>query len=69
MDRKRSLSEAILKRYPDKFTPDYEQNKKILEELAIIPSKQLRNNIAGYISKVLKASESPEEESQEPKAE
>ena len=69
MDRTRSLSEALLKRYPDKFTTDYELNKKALGELAVIPSKQLRNHIAGYISKILKGSESPKEQPEEPKAE
>ena len=61
MDKTRSLSQSILKRYPDKFTSDYEQNKKALDEIALIPSKQMRNRIAGYISKSLKVEEEPEE--------
>ena len=51
MDRTRRLSEEILQRHPEAFGPDFEANKKALEELAIIPSKQLRNRIAGYITK------------------
>jgi small subunit ribosomal protein S17e len=69
LDRTRSISEALLRRYPDKFTADYETNKKILEEIAVIPSKQLRNHVAGYISKVLKGEEDSKEEPEEPKAE
>ncbi|MDA4120687.1 MAG: 30S ribosomal protein S17e [Thaumarchaeota archaeon] len=55
MDRTRSLSEQILERHPESFGSDFETNKKALEDLAIIPSKQLRNKMAGYIAKKLKA--------------
>ena len=43
------------------FGTDFESNKKALEELAIIPSKQLRNRIAGYIAKAEQSGE-PEEQ-------
>ena len=52
MDRTRRLSEEIMLRHPDSFGSDFEENKKALEELALIPSKQLRNRIAGYITKL-----------------
>ncbi len=51
MDRTRRLSEEIMEKHPDVFGSDFEQNKKALEELALIPSKMLRNRIAGYIAK------------------
>lgn len=41
-----------MKRHPEAFGADFEENKKALEELALIPSKQLRNRIAGYIAKM-----------------
>jgi small subunit ribosomal protein S17e len=40
-----------MERHPEAFGADFELNKKALEELALIPSKQLRNRIAGYIAK------------------
>lgn len=52
MDRTRRLSEEIMQRHPEAFGTDFEANKKALEELALIPSKQLRNRIAGYIAKM-----------------
>jgi len=55
LDKTRRLSELILQRYPDAFGSDYEKNKKKLQELAVIPSKQLRNHVAGYITKTLRA--------------
>jgi len=54
LDRTRRLSEQIVARHPEAFGTDYEKNKKALEELAVIPSKQLRNRIAGFIAKMLK---------------
>jgi len=44
----------LLERYPDKFSTDYEQNRRALEGLASIESKPLRNKIAGYIATLLK---------------
>ena len=61
MDRTRRLSEELLQKYPDAFGPDFEQNKKVLEDMALIPSKQLRNRIAGYIAKARRPEE-PESE-------
>lgn len=70
MDRTRRLSEEIMEKHPDSFGADFESNKKALEELALIPSKQLRNRIAGYISKSFKddsadSAEAPVEEKEE----
>ena len=45
LDRTRRLSEMILERHPEAFSADYEKNKIALKELALIPSKQLRNHI------------------------
>ena len=65
MDRTRRLSEELLERHPEAFGTDFEVNKKALEEMALIPSKQLRNRIAGYISK----SKQAEVEEQSPSGE
>lgn len=69
MDRIRSLAEQILERYPQSFSDDFEANKKALSELTLITSKQLRNNIAGYIAKSLKEDVPAEEIVEEVKAE
>lgn len=59
-----------MERHPEAFGSDFEENKKALEDLALIPSKQLRNRIAGYIAKSNKAdaSEGEQESSETPKA-
>ena len=49
--------EELLEKFEDKFTTDFETNKKAVEEVALISTKRLRNRIAGYItSKVKKMS-------------
>ena len=50
----------ILQRHPEAFSSDYAKNKEALLQLALIPSKQLRNHIAGYLARSLR--EEPEEQ-------
>ena len=50
MNRVKRLSTELLNRYPDKFNVDFQQNKKIIAEIAKVRSKELRNQIAGYIA-------------------
>lgn len=52
LDRTRKLSEELLQKHPEAFGPDYDKNKKAIVDLTLIPSKQLRNHIAGYITRV-----------------
>ncbi|MCC6015458.1 MAG: 30S ribosomal protein S17e [Desulfurococcaceae archaeon] len=40
--------------YPNLFTIDFEHNKQIVSKLCIIHSKKLRNQIAGYITHLVK---------------
>ncbi len=39
-----------MERFPDKFTTDFESNKKLVDTFTNISSKKLRNKVAGYIS-------------------
>lgn len=57
-----------MQRHPEVFGSDFEENKKALEGLALIPSKQLRNRIAGYIAKMHRpeSAEGSEPESEQP---
>jgi small subunit ribosomal protein S17e len=50
LNRVKKLSTELLKRYPDKFNVDFQQNKKTIDEIAKVRSKELRNQIAGYIA-------------------
>jgi len=43
------IAARLIKDYPDRFTNNYDENKKLLDELIYFPSKVLRNKVAGYI--------------------
>jgi small subunit ribosomal protein S17e len=51
----------VIERYGAKLTADFAENKKILEQVAIIRSKGLKNEIAGYITKYIKREKSSKE--------
>ena len=62
MHRVRRIATDLMNKYPDRFGTNFEQNKKTLVELAIVRSKELRNQVAGYIASHLnKQSKSSEE--------
>ncbi|MGG6459884.1 MAG: 30S ribosomal protein S17e [Candidatus Eiseniibacteriota bacterium] len=67
MDRVRKISNELMNKFPNRFGIDFELNKKTVMELAKITSKQLRNQIAGFITSYLrkeaKSKESLESES------
>jgi small subunit ribosomal protein S17e len=46
------IARELVERFPDKFTTDFETNKKLIESLTNISSKKLRNRIAGYITQL-----------------
>ena len=50
LNRVKKLSTELLNRYPYKFNIDFQQNKKTIDEIAKVRSKELRNQIAGYIA-------------------
>lgn len=63
MDRVKRISTELLEKYPDRFSVDFDENKKIINEIAVVRSKILRNKIAGYITSYLhKASVQSEQE-------
>ncbi|KAJ4824699.1 40S ribosomal protein S17 [Turnera subulata] len=47
-------SRQVIERYYSRMTHDFHTNKKLLEEVAIIPSKRLRNKIAGFSTHLMK---------------
>ena len=54
MDRIKRLSYEVLDGHKLKFGEDFADNKKALDQIAIIRSKGLKNEIAGYITKFIK---------------
>ena len=54
MDRIKRLSYEVLDEHQSKFGEDFADNKKALDQISIIRSKGLKNEIAGYITKYIK---------------
>ncbi len=48
----RRIAEKLYEKYPDKFVDDFEENKKLISEIIDIPTKTLRNEVAGYIQSI-----------------
>jgi small subunit ribosomal protein S17e len=66
VNRVRRISTELLTIYKEKFGTDFRQNKKALDEIAIVRSKGLKNEIAGFITTHLRREleEQKEKESQ-----
>ena len=61
MDRVKRIAYQILDMYGENFTTTFEKNKEIFEKYAFVRSKQLRNEIVGYITKQMKNETSEEQ--------
>ena len=44
----------IIETYREKFGTDFSENKKILDEISIVRSKGLKNELAGFITRFIK---------------
>ncbi|MHA2398178.1 MAG: 30S ribosomal protein S17e [Promethearchaeota archaeon] len=50
----KNVSKELINKYPEVFTTDFEQNKRLLDKYLEVDSKHLRNRISGYIVSLLK---------------
>jgi small subunit ribosomal protein S17e len=54
MNRIKRISAELMQKYPDKFGLEFDANKSAINEVAIVRSKILRNELAGYITAYLR---------------
>ncbi len=47
------LARKLVERFPDKFTTNFENNKRQVDALTNVNSIKLRNRVAGYIVRLL----------------
>jgi len=50
------ISQTLIEKYPDIFTEDFEANKKIVNELLVVDSKKIKDQVAGYITRLKRQS-------------
>jgi small subunit ribosomal protein S17e len=46
------IARQLLDKYPNKFSADFENNKKLVNTLTNISSTKLRNRVAGYTARL-----------------
>lgn len=64
-ERVKKIARELLKRYPEKFTTDFKNNKKLLDSLTDVSSLRLRNRIAGYVTRLVTIAQAAEVAEQE----
>ncbi|TFK75730.1 ribosomal protein S17e [Pluteus cervinus] len=47
-------SRSLIEKYYPRLTLDFHTNKRIIDEVAVVPSKRLRNKIAGFTTHLMK---------------
>ena len=50
----RRIAEKLLEKYPDMFTDNFEENKGLVSKVLDLPTKTIRNEVAGYIQRLKK---------------
>jgi len=64
-DQIKRTAKELLRRFPDKFSADFEENKHTVSGLIQGSTTKIRNQIAGYITRYIASTEPDEEEEQE----
>ena len=44
----------IIEKYYARLTLDFHSNKRVVDEVAVVPSKRMRNKIAGFVTHLMK---------------
>jgi small subunit ribosomal protein S17e len=63
MNRIKRISTELLQKHSEKFGLEFDANKKAINDLAIVRSKVLRNELAGYITSHLRKESAQEKAS------
>uniref|UniRef100_A0A7S1YC11 40S ribosomal protein S17 n=1 Tax=Sexangularia sp. CB-2014 TaxID=1486929 RepID=A0A7S1YC11_9EUKA len=53
----KKAAKLIVEKYYPRLTLDFQVNKKLTDEIAIVPSKRIRNKVAGYVTHLMKRME------------
>ncbi len=59
------VARKLLELYPNEVSTDFEANKQLVKKYVYIKSKKLRNQIAGYLTHLVKLQKKREQVAQE----
>ena len=45
------ISRALIERYPERFSDNFDENKEMVTLVTNVESKRVRNRIAGYVTR------------------
>ena len=51
------ISNKLIKEHRNEFKKEFKENKEVVAKLADIPSKKIRNVIAGYVTRLMQTKE------------
>jgi small subunit ribosomal protein S17e len=55
----KALGKELLEKHGNRFTNDFDANKQIVEDVAVIDSKRVRNRVAGAITRKINRRKRP----------
>lgn len=44
----------LVEKHGDKFAPEFDKNKKLVEQYVEFPSKKMRNLVSGYVTRIIR---------------
>jgi small subunit ribosomal protein S17e len=65
-DQVKRTARELVRRFPDKFTDNFEENKRLVGLLLQSTTRKVRNQIAGYIARYLRGQEEEVSEEETP---
>ncbi|MDP1551982.1 MAG: 30S ribosomal protein S17e [Methanobacteriaceae archaeon] len=48
------ISRELIETHQGKFTTDFDENKRLVQEFSTVSTKHLRNKIAGYVTRLVR---------------
>ena len=58
----KNLTKALIEKYPDIFSNNFEKNKEEVDKIVILESKKMRNKVAGCLVHEIRKREMPKPE-------
>lgn len=61
-DHIKRVAKELIRRYPNRFSGNFDENKRLVSQLVLGATSKVRNQIAGYITRIYSGVQPQEEE-------